>query len=53
MRVIHEVPAPRDPASMFRSFLYFHTYRSVYYFKADRIEGGNEPGWLDRSEGVS
>lgn len=25
MRVIHEVPAPRDPASMFRSFLYFHT----------------------------
>jgi len=26
---------------------------SVYSFRTDRIEGGNEPGWLDRSEGVS
>jgi hypothetical protein len=29
MRVIHEVPAPRELASMVRSFLYFHIYCGV------------------------
>lgn len=26
MSVIHDVPAPREVASMVRSFRYFHTY---------------------------
>lgn len=53
MRVIHEVPAPRDPASMFRSFLYFHTCQVSVFLLGRQSEGGDEPGWLDRSEGVS
>lgn len=53
MRVIHEVPAPRDPASMFRSFLYFHTCQVSIFLLGRQNEGGNEPGWLGRSEEVS
>lgn len=35
MRVIHEVPAPREFASIVRSFLYFHICHRVSYVAQD------------------
>lgn len=53
MRVIHEVPAPRELASMVRSFLYFQICYRVSELSQPFEVASNEPGSRDRSREVS
>jgi len=53
MRVIHEVPAPRELASMVRSFLYFQICCRVSGLPRPLEVRSNEPGSRDRSREVS
>jgi hypothetical protein len=51
MRVIHEVPAPRELASMVRSFLYFQICSRVSELSQPFEVASNEPESRDRSKG--
>jgi len=53
MRVIHEVPAPRELASMVRSFLYFQICGRVSGLPRPLEVRSDEPGSRDRSREVS
>jgi hypothetical protein len=51
MRVIHEVPAPRELASMVRSFLYFQICCRFSEMPQFLEVTSNEPESRDRSKG--
>jgi hypothetical protein len=51
MRVIHDVPAPRELASMVRSFLYFQICSRVSELPRPFGVTSDEPGSRDRSIG--
>lgn len=54
MRVIHDVPAPRELASIPRSFLYRQIYNQVSEEpKRQYLQGQDEPRWPDQSGIIS